>query len=219
MIPSGTRFETKFNGMVEVIQYKNHKHVKVRFVNTGFETITQSLHLRDGTIKDYYAPRVWGVGFIGVGNFAATKNRMKTDMYSSWNHMLERCYCDKWQSRNKSYIGCYVVDEWHNFQNFAEFYVDNYPNDGNIYQLDKDILGGDNKCYSPDTCKFVTQQDNIIFASAKHFTFVSPSGKITEVYNLSEFSREHGLTQQHMSKVHAGKAKHHKQWRKYNGKD
>ena len=73
--------------------------------------------------------------------------------------MLRRCY---YAPENKPWRdGCTVAEEWHNFQAFADWYDSHYPSDGNTYQLDKDMRVKDNKCYGPDTCKFVTQQENL----------------------------------------------------------
>ena len=78
--------------------------------------------------------------------------------------------------------------------------------------LDKDIKVKGNKVYSPENCDFVTPAENVVEANAKRYKFVSPSGVVTDVYNLSEFCRDNGLTQGNMSSVHEGKRKQHKGW-------
>ena len=48
--------------------------------------------------------------------------------------------------KNKTYIGCTVCEEWHNYQNFAQWHEEHYyevPNE--IMCLDKDILIKGNK--------------------------------------------------------------------------
>ncbi len=78
--------------------------------------------------------------------------------------MLERCYDDKYQERKPTYKECEVCTEWHDFQNFSEWYNDNYyeiPNES--MALDKDILFKGNKIYSPETCVFVPQNINKLF--------------------------------------------------------
>lgn len=91
-------------------------------------------------------------------------------------------------------------------------FEDNYI-DG--YQLDKDIKYKGNKIYSPNTCKFVTQSQNIIEAHAKHHRFINPQGDIVEIYNMREFCCKNNLNQGAMSAVHLGNRNHHKKWRKY----
>lgn len=63
---------------------------------------------------------------------------------------MDRCY----EGKYPSYINCYVNDYWHDFQNFAKFYVE-CPYRETGWQLDKDILFKGNKEYGPETCCFV----------------------------------------------------------------
>ena len=78
--------------------------------------------------------------------------------------MLQRCYSEKEHERHPTYIGCEVYEGWHNFQNFAKWYKDNYYEVGNEKMcLDKDILFKGNKIYSPDTCIFVPETINKLF--------------------------------------------------------
>ena len=53
-----------------------------------------------------------------------------------------------------------VHKEWHNFQNFAEWYNNNYKEN---YCLDKDIICKDCKIYSSNTCAFVPREINNFF--------------------------------------------------------
>ena len=46
-------------------------------------------------------------------------------------------------------------------------------------------------------------------------TRVSTDGKIFEIYNLKNFCKDNNLSQGHMSRVHSGKAPHHKKWTKF----
>lgn len=105
----------------------------------------------------------YGVGVFEKGKYSARTRMMdgtiKTNnYYSIWLSMLSRCYNTPQDSvRFKKYIDCEVCKEWHYFQNFAEWYVNNSI-DG--YQMDKDILVRGNKIYSPETCCFVPQEIN-----------------------------------------------------------
>lgn len=73
-------------------------------------------------------------------------------IYKLWSSMIERCYSEKMQKNNPTYIGTKVCDEWKYYSNFENWAKDRYI-DG--YYLDKDIALGDMKLYSPDTCSFV----------------------------------------------------------------
>lgn len=77
--------------------------------------------------------------------------------YFVWNSIKNRCY----DSNNKDYksygaVGVKVCDEWLDFKAFKNWYFENYYSVDNEYMaIDKDILGGDKKIYSPETCIFV----------------------------------------------------------------
>jgi hypothetical protein len=80
--------------------------------------------------------------------------------YRDWRNMILRCYNDKYQKRNPSYIGCSITEEWRYLSNFIKW-VDSQPNrDWQNCELDKDILYKGNKCYSPDTCVYITKMLN-----------------------------------------------------------
>ena len=78
--------------------------------------------------------------------------------------MLKRCYDEKYHEKHPTYKDCKVCEEWHDFQNFAEWYYNNYYEiEGERMHLDKDILIKRNKVYSPETCVFVPQAINSLF--------------------------------------------------------
>lgn len=103
---------------------------------------------------------VYGIGYVGYGKYS-----YKTDkqVYKKWAHMLTRCYDGIYNKIYPTYEGCYVCEEWHNFQNFAKWYYDNIWDYDGVYSLDKDILIKGNKCYSPQTCLLVNVQINSLF--------------------------------------------------------
>jgi hypothetical protein len=96
-------------------------------------------------MKDLLKPSVAGIGFRGIGNF--TWKDKKANQH--WNAMLTRCYRIK--------RGAVVCDEWHNFQNFAFWFEENYKEG---YDLDKDLFSGNVKIYSPETCVFLPSRIN-----------------------------------------------------------
>jgi len=160
LISIGDRYNTA-SGIIEVLRYIDSKNVKIRFLDTNAETVTTASNARTGNVRDKLKPSVRGVGFIGYGKHSSKLNGARTDMYIAWKNMINRCYDEYTHKRQPTYIGCTVCNEWHNFQNFAEWYLDNHPNDGIKYQLDKDIKTKGNKIYSPETCTFVTQLMNL----------------------------------------------------------
>lgn len=129
---------------------------------------------KEKLVKDPLFPQVLGVGYFGVGPYknklgSAHKGFTSTPEYNAWQNMLQRCYYDKYICRVdgvKTYDNIEVDSIWHNFQNFAEWYIprrkmfDEYgikrPS------LDKDILAIKDKpkVYSPDTCCLVPMEIN-----------------------------------------------------------
>ncbi len=212
----GKVYPTNANGNLEIIKYINCSNVEVRFVDTGFVTTARMDSIRDGCVKDRLCKSVFGIGFIGDGEFKVSVKRKQTKAYKSWFRMLERCYSKKKHKKYPTYKGCTVHPDWHNFQTFAKWYHDNYPSDGNKYDLDKDILIEGNKVYSASACSFVTHKENAIKARAKSYTFKSPKGVDITIYNMAEFCRDNDLCRKMMSAVFNGRAKSHKGWTKSN---
>ena len=111
-----------------------------------------------------YVPSVLGIGYKGDGRFNTSINGKHTKIYQSWKGMLQRCYSTKSFKRNPCYVDKKVCEEWHNFQNFAEWMEKNYnPEIMEGWHLDKDILIKGNKIYSPETCCFVPPEINYLF--------------------------------------------------------
>lgn len=105
--------------------------------------------------------KVYGVGINDVFDSAHKPYQR------FWARMHERCYDPKFTSKEPSYIGCSVCDEWHYLSNFKRWFDD--PKNGyqEGYQLDKDILVKGNKVYGPDTCCFVPQRINTLLLTCK----------------------------------------------------
>ncbi len=163
-------------------------------------------------INKRFTPSVYGVGFLGEGEFKSTNKGKHTPAYSSWKSMLRRCYS---ANTPKCYTNVTVCKEWHNFQNFAAWFVENYIEG---YHLDKDIKQPNNthKVYSPEVCVYISLEENASLAGkkTKHHIFRNPEGKLVDIYNLAEYCRHTTLDRSAMSKVARGLASHHKGWTK-----
>jgi len=83
--------------------------------------------------------------------------------YTAWTGMMRRCYSEKYQLKNPTYIGCTVDPVWHSFMVFRSWMI---KQDWKEKQLDKDILIPGNKVYSPDTCVFVSCQINSLLTDS-----------------------------------------------------
>ncbi len=104
---------------------------------------------------------ILGVGFNSGGKYKTRVDGKVAKARTAWYNMLSRAYCPKYHAVNPTYIGCSVADEWHDFQDFAEWFENHeYSNHG--YQLDKDLLIPNNKVYAPDLCVFVPRQLNTL---------------------------------------------------------
>ena len=203
-------YQSRNFGDFRVIDYLDSLHVKIKFIETEFVTITRAWCIKNGEIKDKLKPNVYGKGFVGAGIYKTKINGKEVRAYKIWQSMHQRCYDHKLHDKYPTYIGCFVCEEWHDFQIFSEWFELNYK-DG--LHLDKDIKVKGNKVYSPSTCLFVSHAENVVAASAKHYTFLSPLGELTKTYNLSEFCRKHNLQASKMAAVNLGKRKSHKKWR------
>ena len=154
------KFISKQGEIIKIIEYSNSHNCTIIFndkdtvYNKGYEDI------RKGRVRNPYFPSVWGIGFIGSGSYKASKGSKKYKVYETWNSMLGRCYNENFKEKHPSYKGCAVTEDWHNFQNFAKWFYENYK-DG--FALDKDILVKGNKIYSPETCAFVPHKINLLF--------------------------------------------------------
>lgn len=105
---------------------------------------------------------ICGVGYTGDGKYTP---RGKPERV--WQSMLLRCYSDSYREQYPTYIGCTVIEEWHNFQNFHIWFKDNYV-DG--YHLDKDLKVYGNKEYSKHSCTFVPNKINTFFSTRERNT-------------------------------------------------
>lgn len=149
--------------IMKIIQYNNTNEVWVMFPQGNLVKCGWGQFCR-GEVKNPYDKSVYGVGYFGEGNYKSRENGDKTPHYLKWRFMLQRCYDKRYIEKFPTYIGCSVNEEWHNYQNFAAWFDQNYYEiDGQRMELDKDILNKGNKIYSPDTAIIVPQRINYLF--------------------------------------------------------
>lgn len=168
----------KLNSKMILIEYRNANDIDVYFpeYNWTFEHAKYN-NFKNGEIKCPYEPRVYGVGHIGEGRYKIRENGKITKCYEMWRSMLRRCYVKDYQEKHPTYIGCKVCNEWHNFQNFAEWYYENYYIiDNERMELDKDILVKGNKIYSPETCEIVPKNINLLIVKSNNLRGKYPIG-------------------------------------------
>lgn len=129
----------------------------------GMSFSVNKLHYKNGEFSDPFYPSVRGVGYFGVGKYKCSTGGKKTKEYTLWKTMLTRCYDLKSLMRMPSYLNCSVCEEWHNFQNFAAWCIDQKGFNNSGWCLDKDLLSTKDKVYSPNTCVFIPNKLNTLF--------------------------------------------------------
>jgi hypothetical protein len=154
---------------IEIVSYGGKEKCGVLF-NNGL--LLDNIHysqIKSGKIKNPYHRSLFNIGYLGVGNYKASKKSVHFKNYVTWTTMLSRCYSEEYQEKYPTYKDVTVCDEWHNFQNFAQWFEESYnPETMEGWHLDKDILVKGNKIYSPETCCFVPSEINHLFSKSNN---------------------------------------------------
>ena len=117
--------------------------------------------------------------------------------YITWSNMFNRCYSEKYQESQLTYIRCSVVPEWQHFMAFRSWME---KQDWKGKQLDKDILFPNNEIYSSETCCFVDANVNTFLTERKASRGEWPIGV--------NFRKDFGKFQARCRDVKTGKVKH-----------
>lgn len=159
--------------VMKVVDYIDYNNVIIEFQDDHHERIKCTWGAFErGTVKNHYAPFVFGVGMVGV-KYPATKNGKRTKEYTAWSSMLARCYTKSiinGKNHYHRYEDVEVCSEWLLFENFYEWLHGQENFDEWILLdkgvVDKDILIKGNKIYSPDTCCLIPQNVNMLFSKS-----------------------------------------------------
>jgi hypothetical protein len=167
---TGEKGINNFGSEIVIVEYRKNNDIDVYFPE--YDWIAKGVqyqNFKKRNIKCPYERSLYGVGYLGEGDYKVSENGKATRVYTTWRGMLERCYSEEYQKRQPTYKDCKVNEEWYNFQNFAKWYESNYYEvEGEIMCLDKDILVKHNKIYSSETCIFVPQTINILFTKRQN---------------------------------------------------
>ena len=147
------------SGDFKILKYNDARNVEIQFLNTGYRKVAEMKEVRNGGIKDLYAPSVYGVGVLGT-KYPSKINGVLTKEYDLWRSMLKRCYSDAYKKKNPTYIDCEVSNKFKSYEYFYEWCHSQigFGNEG--WQLDKDLLVKGNKIYSENTCVFIPKEIN-----------------------------------------------------------
>lgn len=150
---------------MKIVEYKNYDDIIVEFQDKyRVKVHTTYNNFKKGKVKNPYYPSVCDIGYVGEGRYKISENGKPTKIYDHWRHMLMRCYDPYYLNKETTYVNCYVCEEWHNFQKFAQWWEENYYECNNEkMNLDKDILCKGNKIYSPEMCCIIPQKINNLF--------------------------------------------------------
>lgn len=183
--------KNRFGTEMKIVEYYRHEDITVEFQDEHhYRLHTTYVNFKRHQALNPYDKSVFGVGYLGEGNYSTGTSKKRSQEHRVWRCMLERCYSEKYKEENKAYYGITTVcDEWKCFQKFAEWYnINKYDVDGRLH-LDKDILFPENKIYSPETCLLVPQRINMLFMSKPNKNGLpngvrkESKGKYLAVYN------------------------------------
>lgn len=157
----GEIHKTNKHGYVEIIAQESSVSMTVKFLDD--EVLLFNIRygeIKRGRVRHPHNKEFFGIGYLGVGKFNTVDNRIS---YNRWCNMLQRSYDKKYHEKYPTYKIVTVCDEWHNFQNFAQWVENNYNSTTmKGWSLDKDLLSESNKVYSSETCCFLPQRLNTL---------------------------------------------------------
>ena len=119
--------------------------------------------------------------------------------YKRWKDMLMRCYSKSYPAKHPTYVGSIVCDEWLRYSNFKKW-CDTWVGIDSL-QLDKNLVGVDNKIYSPSTCFFVPRILNSNIMIRADGVYKAPNSENYSVY-IGQFGKQKYLCS-HKSKKYA----------------
>ena len=158
----GEKYLTKHSGFCRIVEVTNRKNITVEFED-GYRTVCNLHNLKKGSVLNPFHPKIYGVGFIGVGEYESKNDGEIHPFYDAWRGALRRSYDPLFHKKFPLYKDCEVHEDWHNYQNFCEWSSAQVFYKG--YKLDKDILVQGNKLYGPDTCVYLPNELNCIISN------------------------------------------------------
>lgn len=173
-IKVGDRFKTNGGCEVVVVEHVGATNITVEFMDSHkYRVVTSKAALLKGVVKNKFAPLLYGVGYIGVGEHKSGEvstnlGFVNTKSYIAWINMLSRCYDPKYVNPER-YARVSVDKDWYNFQVFATWHraqisSSSSSNYNGKLCLDKDILS-DDFVYSAATCCVVPYMINNLVIS------------------------------------------------------
>lgn len=182
----GNTYDTNESGPVVVIGYEGYKKVLVKFID-GTETYCRSGDLLNGEVWNPMQPSKFGRGFFGQGPHLHSIGKVTTKEYSTWGGIFYRLFDEKALERKPTYKEVGIVQDWYNFQEYAEWcqWQKGFKNEG--WQLDKDLINKGSKEYSPENCCWVPREVNMALISQKKQRGSLPIGVTTAGHRMLKY--------------------------------
>ena len=162
--------------VVKIMEYNNCDDIIVEFQDEHkYRVHTQYSNFKKGKCKNPYFASVFGHGYLGVdkeGNvpkISELKDGKWHNIweYNKWQHMLKRCFDNKYKEKHPTYKDTACCERWLCFANFLEDFEilkQEYSwNENEKLNLDKDILHKGNKIYGLENCVLVPDWINLLF--------------------------------------------------------
>lgn len=221
----GQVYSSNNYGDFTVVDIISASKIAIKFIKTNYHTTVSARHVRSGQVKDHMYPTVVGVGYTENEPTKCDGKHLKS--YKVWSSMLARCY----DTNHHAYAqygqrGVEVHVPWHSYKQFKEDYYSmakaiGLNPENHEYHLDKDTGSVNHKIYCKENCTLLSRQDNIlasreevVSAKSKYYRFIHPDGSIIEINNLSQYCRDNGLNQGHMTSVANRKVSQHKGYKR-----
>ena len=163
----GKVFKSTSSGNFKILKYNDKTNVEIQFLNTGYETVAQLGHIRNGKVKDQYSPSVYGIGIVGT-KYLISEGGVQTKEYMLWKSMLKRCYSDVYKKKRPTYKGCEVSNKFKSYEYFYEWCNKQVGFGNKDWQLDKDLLIKGNKVYSENSCVFIPVEINSLLVKREN---------------------------------------------------
>ena len=160
----GDVYDTTSCGKLTIVQLGSCSRVVVKFLNTGSLRTVDPRNVRKGTVKDMYAPTVYGVGIIGE-KYPIKLGGKVTKEYGKWKNMLARC-SNLHHKNFKTYQNCEVSENFKSYEYFYEWCNKQVGFSLDNFELDKDLLYKGNRIYSENTCVFLPKEVNQVLTKS-----------------------------------------------------
>lgn len=157
----GAKFKNKQGSEFTIVSKTDVPHYWVVVFPSGYSTTAKDSNIPYGKVKDYFAPSVYGKGFLGAAcRIPQRGDSLLRKKYDLWANMLKRT-SGKYREA-EAYKDVQVTPEWLNFSIFQIEIesVEGYEAwlQSTTMCLDKDL--SEQKLYSRATCKFISLEDN-----------------------------------------------------------